>query len=164
MMTTGRAPIKVPEAPSELTFSNVQASSVDLSWIDNSNNEFGFIIERSEDQGKTYTKIHETTNAITTYKNTGLKAVTEYVYRISAFNSAGHSRVSNTRSVITSDVSPTAPTTLSIITKTHISIHIGWVDTGTNEQSFIVERSGFPDGNYDVIATLGANSIGYQDS
>jgi len=40
-----------PDAPSNLAAASITSTSASLSWRDNSNNEKGFILERSTDQG-----------------------------------------------------------------------------------------------------------------
>jgi hypothetical protein len=48
-----------PANPTNLTFSNVQLTSMQLNWTDNANNEVGYVIYRSDDGGATYTFIRQ---------------------------------------------------------------------------------------------------------
>lgn len=46
-----RRGVQTLNAPSNLTITDYTASSVDLSWTDNSGNETGFVIQRKVDEG-----------------------------------------------------------------------------------------------------------------
>ena len=76
-------------------------SRVSLNWTDNSDNEAGFAIERSEDAGRTFTQIAAVGAGVTHYTVTGLSGRTWYYFRVSAFNDAGSSDYSNMASVKT---------------------------------------------------------------
>jgi hypothetical protein len=74
-------------APTNLTATAISDSQIDLEWDDNSSNEEGFIIERSDDGGGSWTQIHDTAAPnVTTYSDTGLDAGTTYWYRVYAYN------------------------------------------------------------------------------
>jgi hypothetical protein len=93
-------PTPTPAAPTNLIAIAVSTSQINLSWTDNSNNEAGFKIERSKD-GTTFAQIATVGANVTTYANTGLAALTEYYYRIRAYNSGGNSAYSNTAIAVT---------------------------------------------------------------
>ncbi|HRU91934.1 MAG TPA: fibronectin type III domain-containing protein [Candidatus Marinimicrobia bacterium] len=86
---------EVPSAPYPLRAMAVSASQIDLSWNDNSDNEEGFIIERSMDGGKTFMQITNVRANTTTYQDQGLAASTQYFYRVQAYNVYGYSDYSN---------------------------------------------------------------------
>lgn len=90
-----------PVKPSNLTLTVVSQTEIDLSWTDNSANETGFKIERSQNNPSAWSVITSTSADVKTFKNTGLTAGTSYSYRILAFNSAGNSEYSNTGSATT---------------------------------------------------------------
>lgn len=83
-----------PNAPSSLNASASSSSTIDLSWIDNSQNEDGFTIDRSID-GVTFSIITSVDADATTYTDAGLDASTTYYYKLSAFNDGGNSATSN---------------------------------------------------------------------
>ncbi|MDH5446397.1 MAG: multicopper oxidase domain-containing protein [Gammaproteobacteria bacterium] len=102
------APATPPIAPTQL---NAQASgtSIALTWLDNSNDETGFNIERSLDG--TNFAVLTTVNANTmAYTDTGLSANTTYSYRVNASNDAGNSAYTNVAGATTQD----APTVTSM--------------------------------------------------
>ena len=70
------------------------ASSVALSWSDNSANESGFKIERMPSGGK-YSQITTVGTNVRSYTDSNVVAGSSYCYRVSAYNSAGTSAPSN---------------------------------------------------------------------
>ncbi len=99
-----------PAAPSNVQAIALSTGDIQVSWTDNSNNEAGFIIERSEDAGVMYTVIQNNIAANTTsYVDTNLVEGTTYTYRVSASNNMGAvvaastpSATSSTNAVISS--------------------------------------------------------------
>lgn len=83
-----------PLAPSGLDAIAVSSNQIELSWIDNSSNEWGFKIERKL-SGGTYSQIGKVSSNITTYNDTSARKGTSYVYRLRAYNSNGNSSSSN---------------------------------------------------------------------
>ncbi len=92
--TTKPAPT-APAAPSNLIATAVSSSQINLTWTDNSDNETGFIIERSPDGSTNWTQIATPAANATSYSNTGLSPSTTYYYRIRATNGVGPSSNSN---------------------------------------------------------------------
>jgi hypothetical protein len=64
-------------------------STLNLAWQDNSNNEDGFNIERATSILGPFSKISVVGPNVTTYRDTNLPEVTNFCYRVSAFNAAG---------------------------------------------------------------------------
>lgn len=91
---------EIPQAPSNLHIQNVYSSAFYLCWNDNSNNESGFILERSTD-GNMWMQIKMLAPDITNYSDIGLFFITRYYYRIYAFNASGKSGYSNITSGVT---------------------------------------------------------------
>jgi hypothetical protein len=91
-----------PAAPSDLVATAVSTSGIDLTWSDNSNNETHFNLERSSDDGVTFSALDaELPTGTTSYRDTGLTAGTTYHYRVNAQNVAGTSDWSNIASATT---------------------------------------------------------------
>ena len=84
-----------PAAPSNLTASAQGGNRINLSWVDNSSNEEGFVIERSLN-GAAFQVIGSTGPNATTYASTGLQSNTRYYFRVRAYNGLGSSAYSNT--------------------------------------------------------------------
>jgi hypothetical protein len=93
----------VPAAPSDLELSN-EATLVELSWTDNSDNETGFSIERKSETGGTtmnnFEEIGSVGSDITSYTDEGpFSTGSKYTYRVRAFNGTGYSNYSNEASI-----------------------------------------------------------------
>ena len=110
--------VNPPAAPSNLSASNPTSSTIDLAWMDNSNNEDGFDIERSPD-GVNFNYIASVGADSTTYTDMNLSSETTYWYRVLAFNIGGDSAYSNVASA----------TTLAAGNAT--SVDLGSLDVGT---------------------------------
>jgi hypothetical protein len=100
-----------PTAPTSLSASpgGQPHSEIRLAWADRSNNESGFVIERSTN-GTSFGSIAQTGANVTSVTVGGLSASTTYWFRVRAFNSSGSSGYSNIASLTTAQqTSPTAP-------------------------------------------------------
>jgi hypothetical protein len=83
----------LPDAPSNLTANVISSSQIDMSWTDNAENEDGYVIEQKTT--KSYTVIDTLEKDVTSFSSTDLTELTEYTYRVRAFNVAGYSDYSN---------------------------------------------------------------------
>jgi len=92
--TATPSPGLTPAAPSNLSATAAGCLDINLSWIDNSNNETGFKIERSVDN-VTFNQIATTSANITTYTSHQVSAGLRY-FRVRAYNANGDSPYSNT--------------------------------------------------------------------
>lgn len=93
----------LPNAPTNLTVSPMktqEAGKMLLTWTDNSNNENGFRIERSND-GNAWLPINSVGMNVTTFVDSGLAGSTTYYYQVVAFNASGTSGFSNSVSATT---------------------------------------------------------------
>ncbi|MDZ7303603.1 MAG: fibronectin type III domain-containing protein [candidate division KSB1 bacterium] len=152
-----------PAAPSNLTATAVSYSQINLAWTDNANNEDGFKIERKT-SGGTYAEIATVGANTTNYSNTGLNGNTQYIYRVRAYNTGGHSAYSDSASATTLTDPPAAPTNLFATTISNSQIDLVWTDNATNETGFIIERKTGTGGTYAPVDTLGANETNYSNT
>ena len=84
----------IPRAPSQLSAEITESKSVLLQWVDNSDNEDGFEIERKTDDGA-FVKIGEAPFNKTFYADNSVRIGVTYRYRVRAFNKNGNSPYSN---------------------------------------------------------------------
>ena len=94
------AALEPPASPSGLSVTDISTSQIDLTWMDNSSDESGFVIERSMD-GESFVIVAMLGPNATTYSDNDLIAGTAYYYRVYAYNSAGNSGYSNTANATT---------------------------------------------------------------
>jgi len=84
--------LAIPATPTVLTATAVSTNQINLSWTDNSIDEFGFEIERSLATVGPWSQIDTVTADVTVYSDTNdLSRGTTYHYRVRAFNSTGDS-------------------------------------------------------------------------
>jgi hypothetical protein len=80
-----------PSSPTSLVITPVSSSGISLSWKDNSSDETGFEIYRSETTGSGFTLINTAGTNVTTYTDGGLAASSTHYYKVRAANQAGFS-------------------------------------------------------------------------
>ena len=134
----------VPAAPGNLAVTAVSGTgAVSLTWIDNSDNEAGFVIEQSTD-GTNFTDVATTDPNATTSTVTDLLPNTAYTFRVRAYNAAGNSEYASTFQVTVAETAtaPTAPSDLSASQVTGAAaISLTWTDNSDNEAGFIIQQS-----------------------
>jgi hypothetical protein len=80
-----------PPSPSNLRQTGSTATSITLAWQDNASTESGFYLYRWN--GSTWKRIATLGANVTTYTDTGLSCGQSYRYRVSTYNTAGESGV-----------------------------------------------------------------------
>jgi FtsP/CotA-like multicopper oxidase with cupredoxin domain len=83
-----------PTAPSGLAAEAISESRINLAWLDNSNNETGFVIDRSMD-GQNYFNYQSVGADTITFSDTSLQEDTTYYYQVASVNAAGTSDYSD---------------------------------------------------------------------
>lgn len=134
--------------PSGLT-AVTTGTNVALHWIDNSSNEDGFKIERS-DNGGSFVEIATVSANVTTYNDPGLAEGT-YAYRVRAYNSGGNTTYTATATTYVLN----APSGLTA-TATGSTIALSWTDNSSLEDGFKIEIATGA-GSFVQVATVAAN-------
>ncbi len=98
---TVQANANPPAAPSGLQATK-SGSQVTLNWTDNSNDETGFKVQRSDD-GNNWTTLSTVAPNSTSARDTSVKCGTNYSYRVRATSAAGDSQASNVVQLQTDD-------------------------------------------------------------
>lgn len=152
-----------PNAPSELNLNALSPTQIRITFIDNSDNEDGFKIERKE-IGGTYSEIKTLSPNVTEYIDS-VNPNTTYYYRVRAYNSYGFSDYSNEANITTPQIGipPNPPTNLIASVSSCNEIFLIWSDNSDNEDGFKIERK-IEGGTYILIATISSNKTTYQDS
>jgi hypothetical protein len=87
-----------PAAPTGLTATAAGTKKIALSWVDNSDNEEGFTIERCSGSYCAFRLVATVDANTTSYVDGGRQPGKLYIYRVRAFNAGGYSAYSNTAS------------------------------------------------------------------
>ena len=90
-----------PAAPSGLTVASATASSIQLNWTDNANDETAYVVERSLVSGSGFSQIASLPAGAVSYSDLGLSAGSIYFYQVRAANAIGSSASSNEASATT---------------------------------------------------------------
>lgn len=130
-----------PMAPSGLVPTPMSPTRIDLTWVDNSDNETGFEVQVFLD-GSVYSVQPALPANITSASITGLKPATAYSFIVRAFNPVGSSASSEAfASTPALPDPPTAPSGLTAVPASATSIQLAWTDTSATETGFTIERS-----------------------
>ncbi len=93
--------LPIPAYPTNLIATAISHDKVQLIWNDNSNNETGFEILRSDFYSGNYKKIATIPTGSLSYEDTAVTPESTYWYRVQAFNATGYSGWSREDSSIT---------------------------------------------------------------
>jgi predicted phage tail protein len=151
--------VNEPAVPTNLNAEAISSTQIYLSWTDNSNNEEGFMIERSLNGTADWSEIASVGAGITNFENINLTPSTTYYYRVRAYNAIGNSGFSNTVNATThGDMPiPIAPTDLYADAVSNSEIFLSWTDNSDNEAGFKIERAG-ASMNWREIAIAGVDT------
>lgn len=104
---TASAMVELIAAPTNLTADLASTTQVDLSWIDNANNETGFTVERCTGAGCTnFAPIASVGLDVMAYSDATVVPDTTYTYRVFAFNATTNSPLSNEATITTTVQNP----------------------------------------------------------
>lgn len=169
-LTIFQLPVDAPQNPRDLAASVLSSSQIKLTWIDESQNESGFKMERSSDGGSTFIEIEANlSDNVTEFFDTGLLPNTSYSYRIRSYiqsqNGPVFSGYSATVQATTESeiVVPALPSDLVVTAPAYNEVRLTWVDNSSNEDGFIIERA-IGNGSFVEIASgIAPNTTSYVD-
>lgn len=161
----GPEPTSGPEAPDFLT-ANAVGVAIELTWIDHSDIEEGFRVERREEEDP-FSPIAVVGRNVTAYtdagpQSQGLDAGTTYCYRVRAWNWVGDSDYSN-EACAEAYLAIDPPTDFSAAAADPGEIDLNWSDESDNEDGFEIERA-LPGGPFSVIGSAGEDEEAFSDS
>lgn len=155
---TSGLPTSIPNSPTDLTAVPASTTRIDLSWVDQSNNEDSFSVFASQDNGANYSLIAVVFPNTTTYSATGLASNTTYRFFVVASNAVGSSGPSNIATATTfAHLDP--PLNLSAVSTGVSTIRLTWTDTANDESGWEIHQSNVGAGGpFGVVAVAGAGS------
>ena len=129
-----------PAMPTELTAAVMNASRIDLRWMDNSDNEEIFKIDRH--WKASWERIAELGPGTTRFSDTGLPPGKVFSYRVRAYNPReGNSDFSNVASGRTLRLPPAMPSHFTAAVVAAGQVHLRWTDNSDDETHFEIRRS-----------------------
>ena len=110
--SNSKLPATLPNPPTGLVATAFTTARIDLVWVDASDNEFEFRIERGDALAGPYLQIAVVPMNTQAYTDLGLLANKQYFYRITAWNSLGNSPIAGPANATTNALTwSTAPMT-----------------------------------------------------
>ncbi len=140
-----------PNAPGDLAYTTLSASSVKLKWKDNSDNEESFVIYKDNSLIKS---VNADTNETTI---DGLSLNTLYHFKVGAKNNGGENN-SSSLDVNLSTALSKAPTNLKLEVLSDTAIKLTWEDNSDDEKGFSIYRKK-ESGIFSKIATTADNIV-----
>lgn len=128
-----------PTAPADFGAMATSETQVDLTWIDTSDNEDGFRVERSIDSGATWNVIATVSTDISSYSDTSATPGTTFTYRVTAYNGSGQS-YSNTAVATTPGNAPITLTANGYKVKGVQHVELTW--SGATSVTVDIKRDG----------------------
>lgn len=149
-------------SPTKLSALAVSSERVDLSWLDNSSVETGYLVERKAGEGD-FEELVALDAGSVEFTDTEVAPLSTYTYRVTALSGSLRSTSSNDSSVNTPNVpSPGSPSNLlaNLIDSKHIAL--SWIDNSVNELGFRLERK-VGNGGWSNFVQLPGNTTSFQD-
>lgn len=152
-------------APSGLVVTEATNAQIDLSWIDNSDGQATYVLQRRASRGGAGFKTIATLAAgTTTYTDTGVNATWEYTYRLVAVeNGISSSSVTAQAQAVIS--TPPAPSDFAATSPSSSEVDLSWADNSDGAATYVLERQAtYGTAPAQIIATLPAGTTSYADT
>jgi formylglycine-generating enzyme required for sulfatase activity len=138
-------------APSSVTYSKINFSTIKLSWNDNSNGEDGFKIDKKIGDYAWVLGFASVSENIKTWTDNNAEINQNITYRVYAYKGANTSGVALT-SLINNSIP--APTNFSAPQTSITSSVLSWTDNSLGEDKFVIERKLSTETNYSILAEI----------
>ena len=139
VMVTTSAPVVPNGVPNGLTATVLSETEIRINWSDQSTNETGFTILRSDFIEGFYQEVGEVATDVTSFTETDLQPGSKYFFKVRAFNDEGATDNSSSVSATTNVAAPEAPTGLEAVDVGPDAISIIWNDNSSRETGYRVE-------------------------
>ncbi len=154
--------IGLPDKATDLNAIDIKSHEITFGWTDNSLDETGFSIYKSEELNGNYTLVESVDADIVQYTDINLNTGKTYYYKLRTIGTEGYTDFSDTLQVKTTG--PLAPSGLSAISNNDTTVNLTWIDNSDNETKFIIERSLEESTGFEFIDSVGIDSSEYFDS
>jgi len=131
-----------------------------LTWLDQSDSDVGYILERSSGQDFSNIDVRFNVVGTTTYVDTTAEENGSYYYRVKTYNERKESSFGSSIWVDTQFVPPVG---VSVERTEENYLRVVWDDTYTSEAGYIVERMKEGDDTFARVAALAPNTSEYLD-
>ncbi|MBR4834838.1 MAG: fibronectin type III domain-containing protein, partial [Thermoguttaceae bacterium] len=149
-----------PAAPSDLAMSNYDGTkkTATLTWVDNADDETGYLVQSSSDGGKTWKSLTTLAANTTTRTCGGLNPGSTYMYRLAATNAYGQSEWATI--TFKAATAPAAPSDLAMTNynPSTRTATLTWTDNADNETGYLVQSSSDGGKTWKSLTTLAANT------
>ncbi|WP_156035519.1 fibronectin type III domain-containing protein [Terrabacter tumescens] len=152
-----------PSAPTGLTAS-MSGTMVQLQWTDTATTEATYEVQRSTDDGATWSSLVTLPPDSTTYQDSTALSSNRYAYRVLALNSNGPSAPSPVASITTPAAPPAPPSSLVATGVSQTRTDLTWVDQADNETGFELQRAPGSDFAGAVTWSLPADTTTFSDT
>ncbi|MCF6268390.1 MAG: hypothetical protein L3J41_01625 [Melioribacteraceae bacterium] len=154
------------DSPSNLIGEALGASTIQLTWVDNSSTEDGFILERTNPANGNFERLAVLPRNTVEFFDNDLYPLTTYKYRIASYKSPSTlSAWSNVVNVATygQDIIPPQFLTATYVPLNN-NVEVTWQDNTFFETGTIVERKDAINGKYEVVGVTKADENIFYDS
>ncbi len=157
-----------PSAPSAPAASESTAGQAAVSWTDNAGSENGFKISRTQDAaGKQFLQIGwtpaDSVSFTDTFEDQSYRPAYRYVYRVSAFNTAGYSVYATTELVTQGAPLPPSGVTLRV-QSAPIRVRLTWTNNSNTQDSIDIERSSNGEAFEPPVSLNTGSETAYEDA
>lgn len=143
----GYATTLAPPPPTGLALTSPNSTQVDLSWLDNTDSETGFVVERclgsgiACDEDSEFALLSITAEDVTSYADQTTCSGTTYTYRVAAEKTNGPIwQTSWDVSDSETTASPVTPADFAATAVSEVQIDLAWTDDIADEGSYRVEK------------------------
>jgi len=154
-------------APSNLIAQSVDSSFIKVNWQDNSNDEDGFYIERTQINDSSHWEVIDVVpQNVIQYSDYFVTRSLKYFYRVKAYSENTFSEYSNIDSAVLGgnpSFIPAPPSKLMLLKRTKNAVQMGWLDNSGNENGFIIFRKTEGDLFFEIIDSVSTDVVTYQE-
>lgn len=154
-----------PAAATSMDATTIGVNRIDLTWVDNANNELGYRVRRCTGAGcvPSTTEIADLGPDATSYSDLTVVYGQSYTYHVIAYNNVVESAPSDTATATT--IPPNTPTGLTGVPAGPTSISITWTDNASDELGYEIQRcTGSACNVFAIIDTAGPSAVGFTDT